>query len=108
MDKLDIEDMGAAAVAKQRDQSPTRTSSNGGGLEIGFESSSGQRPTVVEKPVKLKGFIAYDRAVVGYRPAKVRVEDWREIGMPRDEVCKYSVVHDISSFPVGSRAQSRQ
>ena len=36
-------------------------------LQIDFDLEAGKRPVVVQKPVKLRGFIAYERAVVGYR-----------------------------------------
>ena len=39
---------------------------------IAFEPAG--RPTVVENPVKHRGFIVYDRAVVGYRPAAERMQ----------------------------------
>jgi glutamate synthase (NADPH/NADH) len=43
-----------------------------------------ERPSVVAKPDKKRGFIEYERAVVGYRPAGERAKDWKEIGASID------------------------
>lgn len=37
------------------------------------------RPAIVEQPDKRRGFIAYERSNIGYRPAQERVGDWEEI-----------------------------
>jgi hypothetical protein len=77
VDKLDIEDMGVAAKERLGTATGSATpglkgSGNSTSVQIEFEPP--RRPTVVDVPVKHRGFIAYERAVVGYRPAAVRME----------------------------------
>jgi glutamate synthase (NADPH/NADH) len=72
---LDIEDR--VARSNGRDGSPafnseSETDSDDSGVET-------RRPSVHPKPDKKRGFIEYERAVVGYRSAKARVGDWTEL-----------------------------
>jgi glutamate synthase (NADPH/NADH) len=81
VDKLDIEDMGAAAKGRMdpRVGAAKDQRAHDGGLEMEIE-----RPSIVENPVKHRGFVVYERATVGYRPAITRMKDWKEIGNPHD------------------------
>jgi glutamate synthase (NADPH/NADH) len=38
------------------------------------------RPSSIQGAIKKKGFIAYARGAIGYRPAAERMADWKEIG----------------------------
>ena len=78
---VDLEDVGKAgkaalaskAVAASGDDSSSSDTDDSGVADVA-------RPTAVDKADKKRGFIEYERAVVGYRPAEERAKDWKEIG----------------------------
>jgi glutamate synthase (NADPH/NADH) len=78
-DDKDIEDMGADAKAKMDPRVGAAKDAKGG---VALELEEPPRPTMVRDPVKHRGFVAYERATVGYRPPAVRMNDWVEIGAP--------------------------
>ena len=89
-DKLDIEDMGDSAKAKMDPRIGASSPDEEDRTKASFldhaaiELELTDRPTLVEQPTKHRGFVAYERATVGYRPPPTRMNDWKEIGAAHD------------------------
>ena len=79
-DILDLEDMGNGSGGN----SP-RSGSDSDDSAAVEEPAEPKREVSVSAPVKKRGFIAYERGVVGYRNAATRMQDWKEIGKPHDD-----------------------